>query len=92
MQFLPFGLLIGVLARILARGKARSGWVASAAVGGAGALLGGWLGKSLALYRGERPEGFTVSLLGALALAVAYQAYSSWRKPAKSRPARSNPG
>lgn len=76
MPFLPFGLLIGALARMLVQGRVKSGWVASIAAGGVGALLGGWLGRNLALYRGERPVGFALSLLGALALAAAYQAYS----------------
>jgi uncharacterized membrane protein YeaQ/YmgE (transglycosylase-associated protein family) len=60
---------------MLVGGRVKSGWVASIAAGGVGALLGGWLGRSLALYRGERPVGFALSLLGALALAGAYQAY-----------------
>jgi len=80
LQFLPFGLLIGGVTRMLGRGRARSGWTSSLLMGASGAVLGGWLGRSLALFRGERPEGFAMSLLGALVFAVAYQAASLRRE------------
>lgn len=79
LEFLPFGLLIGALARLLAANRMPGPWAGSLVVGAVGAMLGGWLGRGLALYRGERPEGFAMSLLGALALVIAYHAFSLWR-------------
>ena len=73
-EFLPFGLLIGALARMLARGRARGGWVVSMLVGAVGALAGGFIGRGLVLYRDEGPEGFVTSLLGALVAVVVHQA------------------
>jgi uncharacterized membrane protein YeaQ/YmgE (transglycosylase-associated protein family) len=75
LQFVPFGLLIGALARALTKGRGRVGWAPSMLVGAAGALLGAILGRAFVLVRDEAPMGFVASLLGALFLVAAHQAF-----------------
>lgn len=74
LSFVPFGLLIGALARAITKGRGRVGWAPSMLVGTAGALLGGTLGRVLVLVPDEAPMGFVASLLGALLLVAAHQA------------------
>lgn len=74
LEFLPFGILIGLLGSMLAARKRRDTWWASMLIGGAGALVGGLLGRFLALSADEGPQGFALSLLGAFVVVAAYQA------------------
>ena len=79
LEFLTFGVLIGLLVRMLAGATWRIGWRASMLVGGGGGLAGGLLGRLLRLSRrllrlsrDEAPQGFAMSLVGAFALVAAY--------------------
>jgi uncharacterized membrane protein YeaQ/YmgE (transglycosylase-associated protein family) len=83
LPFLPFGLLIGLLGRMLAGPKVGGvtvvSWLPSLLAGAVGAVVGGILGRVVLLDRAERPQGFALSLLGALVLVVAYHAVLRWR-------------
>ncbi len=81
LEFLPFGLLVGVLAHWLAVGRGRAGWAASALSGACGAVLSGMAGRFFGIWPEEGPQGFAISLLGALGFAIAFRALSS-RVPA----------
>jgi uncharacterized membrane protein YeaQ/YmgE (transglycosylase-associated protein family) len=76
LEFLPFGLLVGVLAHRLALGRGRGGWAASALAGACGALIGGLAGRFFDIWPEEGPQGFAGSLLGALGFAIAFRALS----------------
>lgn len=76
LEFLPFGMLIGALARLLSGRKGRAAMAAWVIAGAMGALLGGLSGRAWALFRDETPRGFAMSLLGAMLLVVAYHAVS----------------
>jgi uncharacterized membrane protein YeaQ/YmgE (transglycosylase-associated protein family) len=87
LVFLPFGLLIGALAKWLASRHGRSRTLPSMFAGGLGAVVGGECGRGLAVFRDEGPRGFAMSLLGAFVLVVAYHALTILRglKPAGPR-------
>jgi uncharacterized membrane protein YeaQ/YmgE (transglycosylase-associated protein family) len=75
LPFVPFGLLIGALGRVLAGPKSAFtvvGWLSSLLVGAVGAVLGGTLGRVLLLDRSEGPQGFALSLLGALLFVIVH--------------------
>jgi uncharacterized membrane protein YeaQ/YmgE (transglycosylase-associated protein family) len=76
LEFLPFGLLIGVLGHWLAVDRGRGGWTASALSGACGALVGGMAGRYLRIWPDEGPQGFAMSLLGGLGFAIAFRALS----------------
>ena len=71
LLFMLFGLLIGLLARLILPGKNSMGVVATALLGMAGSLLGGVIGNLFSFHRSIfelRGSGFVGSLLGALAV------------------------
>jgi uncharacterized membrane protein YeaQ/YmgE (transglycosylase-associated protein family) len=77
--FLIFGLVVGVVARIIVPGKEPGGWIVSMLLGVVGSFLGGFLGRALSIYREGEPAGFVMSLLGAVLLVVAYNAIARRR-------------
>jgi uncharacterized membrane protein YeaQ/YmgE (transglycosylase-associated protein family) len=80
LVFLLFGLVVGVLARIIVPGKEPGGWVVSMMLGVGGAVLGGYFGRVLGLYREGQPAGFLMALVGAIALVAVYHAVTSGRR------------
>jgi uncharacterized membrane protein YeaQ/YmgE (transglycosylase-associated protein family) len=82
LVFLFVGLVIGALARFVVPGRDPGGWLISMMVGVGGAVLGGYLGHVVGLYREGEPAGFVVSLLSAIALVVAYRAVAQGRSRA----------
>jgi uncharacterized membrane protein YeaQ/YmgE (transglycosylase-associated protein family) len=79
LLFLLFGLVVGAVARFLVPGREPGGWVVSMVLGIGGALLGGYFGRVLGLYREGQPAGFVMALLGAIVLVVVYQALAMRR-------------
>ncbi len=77
--FLLFGLVVGVLARFIVPGKEPGGWVVSMLLGVGGAVLGGYFGRVLGLYREGQPTGFVMALVGAIALVALYHGVISRR-------------
>jgi uncharacterized membrane protein YeaQ/YmgE (transglycosylase-associated protein family) len=78
--FLLFGLVVGVLARLIVPGRERGGWVVSMLLGVGGSLFGGFFGRIVGLYREAQPAGFVMSLLGAIALVAVYHAIATGRR------------
>lgn len=68
-----FGLIIGALAKLIMPGKDPGGIIVTILLGIAGALLGGWLGRVLGLYREGEAAGWFMALLGALLLLFLYR-------------------
>jgi len=67
-----FGIVVGLLARLLHPGRDPGGFVVTALLGIAGSLLGGFLGRVLGLYREGEGAGLIMSILGAVLLLVIY--------------------
>jgi len=68
-----FGLVIGVIAKLLMPGRDPGGFIITILLGIAGALLGGWLGRAMNLYREGEGAGFFMALIGALVLLGIYR-------------------
>jgi uncharacterized membrane protein YeaQ/YmgE (transglycosylase-associated protein family) len=77
--FLLFGLVVGAIARFVVPGREPGGWVVSMVIGVGGAMVGGFFGRVVGLYREGEPAGFIMSLFGAVALVVLYQAFAGRR-------------
>jgi uncharacterized membrane protein YeaQ/YmgE (transglycosylase-associated protein family) len=71
--WIVFGLIVGAIAKLLMPGKDPGGMIVTMLLGIAGALLGGFLGRSLGWYGPEDGAGFLMSLLGAVLLLVLYR-------------------
>jgi uncharacterized membrane protein YeaQ/YmgE (transglycosylase-associated protein family) len=68
-----FGLIVGVIGKLLMPGRDPGGFVITILLGIAGALLGGFLGRSLGLYREDDPVGFIMAIIGSIILLVIYR-------------------
>jgi len=71
--WIVFGLIVGVIAKLLMPGRDPGGFIVTALLGIAGALLGGWIGRFAGLYRPGEAAGLIMSLLGAIVLLVLYR-------------------
>ena len=68
-----FGLIVGAIAKLLMPGRDPGGIIVTMALGIAGALLGGFLGRALGWYQENEPAGFLMSLVGAILLLGIYR-------------------
>jgi uncharacterized membrane protein YeaQ/YmgE (transglycosylase-associated protein family) len=71
---LLFGLVVGAVARFLVPGRDPGGWLASIAVGLAGSIVAGGIGRAFGMYREGEPAGLLMSLAGAVLVVVVYHA------------------
>jgi uncharacterized membrane protein YeaQ/YmgE (transglycosylase-associated protein family) len=71
--WIVFGLIVGALAKLLMPGRDPGGFIVTMALGIAGALLGGFLGRALGWYGPNDGAGFFMSLLGAILLLWIYR-------------------
>jgi uncharacterized membrane protein YeaQ/YmgE (transglycosylase-associated protein family) len=68
-----FGLLVGAVGKLLMPGRDPGGFIVTILLGIAGALVGGFLGRALGMYREDDPVGFVMAVLGAIVLLVLYR-------------------
>ena len=73
LTWILFGLVVGVIAKLLMPGRDPGGFIVTIALGIAGALLGGVLGRAMGLYRQGEGAGFVMALLGAIVLLGIYR-------------------
>jgi uncharacterized membrane protein YeaQ/YmgE (transglycosylase-associated protein family) len=78
---LLFGMLIGVVIRMLVAGKAGS-WAVSTLSGFGGAVLGGVVGRAGSPHGSGDSAGFVTSLLGAFTIVAIYHALAARRRRA----------
>jgi uncharacterized membrane protein YeaQ/YmgE (transglycosylase-associated protein family) len=73
---LIIGLIVGAIAKLLMPGKDPGGVIVTMLIGVAGALLAGFLGRSLGWYQnpGEGP-GIIASIIGAMILLLLYRLF-----------------
>lgn len=70
-----FGLVVGILAKLLMPGRDPGGIIVTMLIGIAGAILGGFIGRALGFYGEGEPAGFLMSLLGAIVLLALYRMF-----------------
>ena len=68
-----FGLIVGVVAKLLMPGKDPGGIIVTAGLGIVGALVGGFLGQAVGLYAPGQPAGIVVSVVGAVLVLFVYR-------------------
>lgn len=76
---LIIGLVVGALAKLIMPGKDPGGIIITMAIGVAGALLAGFLGRALGWYTEGESAGFIASLLGSLILLAIYRVIAGRR-------------
>ena len=73
LGWIIFGLIVGVIAKLLMPGRDPGGFIVTILLGIAGALLGGWIGRAMGLYGEGEGAGFFMALLGAILLLAIYR-------------------
>ncbi|MEO7651244.1 MAG: GlsB/YeaQ/YmgE family stress response membrane protein [Bryobacteraceae bacterium] len=71
--WIVFGLIVGVIAKLVLPGRDPGGLIVTMIIGIAGAIAGGWLGRAMGLYGSQQSAGFFMALLGAVGLLVLYR-------------------
>jgi uncharacterized membrane protein YeaQ/YmgE (transglycosylase-associated protein family) len=73
LGWILFGLIVGIVAKLLMPGRDPGGFIVTMALGIAGALLGGFLGRAVGWYEPNDNAGFLMSVLGAIVLLALYR-------------------
>lgn len=73
LAWILFGLVVGIIAKLLMPGRDPGGFIITILLGIAGALLGGFLGQSMGWYQEGEAAGWIVSILGAILLLALYR-------------------
>lgn len=76
LGWIVFGLVVGIVAKLLMPGRDPGGIVVTMLLGIVGAVLGGYVGRAMGLYGPNDAAGFLMSLLGAVALLVVYRLFA----------------
>jgi uncharacterized membrane protein YeaQ/YmgE (transglycosylase-associated protein family) len=72
-----FGLIVGIIGKLLMPGRDPGGFVITTILGIVGALVGGFLGRVLGLYREGDPVGFVMAVIGSIILLVLYRMFAT---------------
>ena len=76
LGWILFGLVAGVVAKLLMPGRDPGGFIVTILLGVAGALLGGFIGQALGLYAEGESAGMFMSILGAVLLLAIYRMFN----------------
>lgn len=73
LGWILFGLIVGVIAKLLMPGRDPGGFVVTILLGIVGAVLAGWLGRAAGWYGPNEGAGFLMSILGAVIVLFIYR-------------------
>ena len=73
LSWIVFGLVVGIIAKLLMPGRDPGGFFVTILLGIAGALLGGFVGRAMGFYGPNEPAGWLMSIGGAILLLVIYR-------------------
>ena len=80
LGWILFGLVVGIVAKLLMPGRDPGGLIITTVLGIIGAVVGGFLGRTLGLYGPGEQAGFLMATLGAVVLLFIYRMI---RRPAR---------
>jgi len=73
LSWIVFGLVIGLIAKLLMPGRDPGGFIVTMLLGIAGALVGGFIGRAMGFYGPSQSAGWLMSILGAIILLALYR-------------------
>jgi uncharacterized membrane protein YeaQ/YmgE (transglycosylase-associated protein family) len=80
LSWILFGLVVGVIAKLLMPGRDPGGFIVTILLGIAGAMIGGFLGRALGFYGENQSAGWLISILGAVILLAIYRMMAGRRR------------
>jgi uncharacterized membrane protein YeaQ/YmgE (transglycosylase-associated protein family) len=75
LGWIVFGLIVGVVAKLIMPGRDPGGMIVTILLGIAGSLVAGFLGRTLGWYGDNDPVGFVMATIGAILLLVLYRQF-----------------
>ena len=76
LGWILFGLVVGVVAKLLMPGRDPGGMIVTILLGIGGALVGGFLGRVLGWYGEGDPVGFLMAVMGAILVVFVFRKLS----------------
>jgi uncharacterized membrane protein YeaQ/YmgE (transglycosylase-associated protein family) len=73
LLWIVFGLVVGIVAKFIMPGRDPGGMILTIVLGIVGAMLGGWVGRVLGLYREGEVAGFLMAVVGAIIVLALYR-------------------
>ena len=73
LGWILFGLVAGALAKLLMPGRDPGGAIVTMLLGIVGAIVGGYFGRAIGLYREGEPAGLVMSIVGAIVVLAIYR-------------------
>jgi uncharacterized membrane protein YeaQ/YmgE (transglycosylase-associated protein family) len=73
LSWILFGLVVGVIAKLLMPGRDPGGFIVTILLGIAGALMGGFVGRAMGFYGESQGAGWIMSILGAILVLAVYR-------------------
>jgi uncharacterized membrane protein YeaQ/YmgE (transglycosylase-associated protein family) len=73
LSWIVFGLVVGILAKLVMPGDDPGGFIVTVLLGIAGAVVGGFLGRALGFYGPSQTAGYLMSIVGAIILLALYR-------------------
>jgi len=73
LSWIVFGIVIGIIAKLLMPGRDPGGFIVTMLLGIAGALVGGFIGRAMGFYGSDQSAGWLMSILGAVLLLALYR-------------------
>jgi uncharacterized membrane protein YeaQ/YmgE (transglycosylase-associated protein family) len=73
LSWILFGLVVGVIAKLVTPGRDPGGFIVTILLGIAGALLGGFIGRAMGFYAQNQTAGWLMSIAGAIVLLILYR-------------------
>jgi uncharacterized membrane protein YeaQ/YmgE (transglycosylase-associated protein family) len=73
LSWIVFGLVIGIIAKVLMPGRDPGGFIVTTLLGIAGAMIGGFVGRAMGFYGESQTAGWLMSILGAILLLALYR-------------------
>ena len=75
-MWILFGLIVGAIAKFVMPGKDPGVIIVTMALGIAGALVAGFIGRAMGWYRPDEAAGFITATLGAVLLLFVYRRFA----------------
>lgn len=73
LSWILFGLVVGIIAKLLMPGRDPGGFIITILLGIAGALVGGFIGRAMGFYGPSQGAGWLMSIVGAIILLALYR-------------------
>jgi len=73
LSWIVFGLVVGIIAKLMTPGRDPGGFIVTILLGVAGALFGGFIGRAMGFYGPTESAGWLMSIGGAILLLLLYR-------------------